>query len=295
MINTLQGLHFPDHINTFCDDVGIKKYGKHTDGVHYQYYGAEGRNTDCKVAVTSHYVDDAKNFPVDIESYHKGEESKLDLACLLIDQAVFKIRFNWVNFDGWYCNKQVVRKVEEHQKYFVSKLRSDRIIVYQNQRMRVSDLVKIATAASAHNDEQLFDARACYVKKLGYYRLVIDTKNNKCFITNNFNVTSEDVVNKQYGRRWAIDDFYRQAKDNLSFGQFQIRKGWTIMRHWIMVFLAYTFYMHCRLKGVFAKIYQGAINTLSEFTKVLQNLNIVRVAKKQPNVLLANFGFKSLN
>ncbi len=278
------------------DDTGVKKYGEHTDGVYYQHYGAEGRNTDCKVAVTAHYADATKDFPLDIENYYKDEstpnESKIDLACSLIEKALktHKIRALWFAFDNWYCNKKVVSQVELYQKFFVSQLKQNRVVVYQNQRLKVSDLVILASASPAQND--IFDCGKCYVQKLGYYRLII--KDQKCFITNNFEVETEEVV-KHYRCRWAIDDFYKQAKDNIGFGQFQVRKGLSVIRHWTLVFLTHTFYLHCKLKGVLSKIYLGAVNTLSEFTKIMQNLNLVRVAKDKTNVLLANFGLKTLN
>ncbi len=272
------------------DDTSVKKDGNHTDGAYYQYCGSEGRSANCKVVVTSHYSDDTKDFPLDAESYYKDDVSKLDLACLEIDRAVeLNLRFKYINFDCWFCTKQVVRKVEEHNKYFVSYLKSNRIVRYNNQRLTVSDLVKIISADHAG---EIFGLGKIYVKSLGLYRLII--KDEKCFITNDFEEKAEEII-KIYKTRWTIDDFYKEAKDNLAFGQFQVRKGLSIMRHWMMAFLAYTFYVHCKLKGVFSKIYQGTINSLSCFTKLMQNLNFVRIAKDNTNVLLTKLSLKSLN
>lgn len=272
------------------DDTSVRKYGDDTDGVYYQYCPSEGRMADCKVAVTSHYSDSTKDFPLDAENYYQDDVSKLDLACLLIDKAVERnLRFNWTSFDSWYCTKQVIKKVEEHKKYFVSYLKSNRIVIYNNQRIAVSDLVKIISAKHA---DETFDLGEIYVKSLGKYRLII--KDEKCFISNNLEEKADEIINR-YKRRWAIDDFYRNAKDNLSFDQFQVRKGLSILRHWMIVFLAYTFFVHCKLKGVFSKIYQGVIDSLSKFTKLMQNLNLIRVAKDNTNVLLAKFRLNSLN
>lgn len=283
------------------DDTSSKKYGSHTDGAFWQYSPSEGKESNCKVVVTSHYADRTKDFPLDAESYYQNEESKLDLACLLIDKAVKRnLRFKWTLFDSWYCTKQVIRKVEEHQKYFVSYLKSNRIVIWKNQRTRVSDLVKIASAqtlrsvpdGSKTSLDTIIDLGKLYVKSLGNYRLIV--KDGKCFITNNFEEKPESIINR-YKMRWNIDNFYRQAKDNLAFDQFQVRNGLSILRHWTMVFLAYTFWVHSKLKGVFSKIYQGTINSLAEFTKLMQNLNFIRVAKDQTNVLLAKLKLNSLN
>ena len=273
------------------DDTSVKKYGDKTDGVYCQYSGTIGGTDDCKVVVTSHYSDDSKDFPLDAESYYHGDVSKLDLACLMIDKAIERnLSFDWLNFDSWYCTKQVIDKAKKHKKYFVSYLKSNRVVIWKNQRFQVSDLAKVATAQFP-NDE-IIDLGACHIKSLGEYRLVI--KDGKCFVTNNLKESKETIIEK-YKLRWKIDDFYRQSKDNLGFDQFQVRKGLSIMRHWILVFLAYTFWIHCKMKGVFSKIYQGTLETLSDFTKVMQNLNLIRVAKNTTNVLLANFSLKSLN
>ena len=278
------------------DDTSVRKNGDQTDGTYYQYCGSEGGMANCKVVVTSHYSDETKDFPLDAENYYEDDVSKLDLACLIIDKSIERsLSFNYINFDSWYCTKQVIKKVEEHQKYFISYLKSNRIVRYNNQRMSVSDLVKIISAEYTDESRRIgIDLGKVYVKSLGEYRLVI--KDKKCFVTNNFEeeITGKEII-KQYKKRWAIDDFYKKAKDDLSFGQFQTRKGLSIMRHWIMVFLAHAFYLHCKLKGVFSKIYQESINSLSDFVKLLQNLNLIRVAKNQTNVLLAKLKLNSLN
>ena len=278
------------------DDSAVKKYGRHTDGVYYQHYGAEGINTDCKVVVTSHYVDDTKDFPVDAEAYYKDEgkpkESKLDLACLLIDRSVQRqIRFSWISFDRWFCTSQVIKKVEGHNKYFVSKLKSNRVVVYRRERMKASNLVTVAAAKSAQDDIPV-DLGRMFVQKLGEYRIVVFK--GECFITNNFDVPTETII-KRYRERWAIEEFYKQSKENLSFGEFQIRNGLSIMRHWMLVFLAHTFYLHATLKGVFSKITVAVVKTLGEFRRTMQNLNFIRAAKEQTNVLMAQLGLKTVN
>ena len=232
--------------------------------------------------MTTHYADDSKDFPIDIENYYKDElmanESKIDLACSLIDKSILshKIKSNWFSFDMWYATPKIIRKIESHNKYFVSQLKQNRIVIYQNQRMKVNGLVTVASALSADDDE-CADLGKCHVQKLGYYRLII--KDKKCFATNNFEAKPIEVI-RHYQHRWAIDDFYKQAKDNISFDQFQVRKGLSIIRHWMLVFLTHAFYLHCKLKGVLSKVYNGTINTLSKFTKIMQNLNLIRATNE---------------
>jgi len=46
------------------DDTGCKKTGTHTEGAKPQRLGSEGRITNCNIVVTSHYVDEVKDFPI---------------------------------------------------------------------------------------------------------------------------------------------------------------------------------------------------------------------------------------
>ncbi|HNR81518.1 MAG TPA: transposase [Candidatus Pacearchaeota archaeon] len=273
------------------DDTSVVKSGKHTDGVAKQYAPGAGQIANCKVVVTAHYSDDMKDFPLDAEGYYHGEESKLDLVCSLMDKAIERnLRFKWFNFDSWYCTDQVVKKAVELEKYFVSYLKSNRIVIWKNKRTSVSDLVKIVSAEN--QKDAVIDLGKIYIKSLGNYRLIV--KNTTCFVTNNFVETPVAII-AAYSMRWNIDEFYHRAKDDLSFDQFQVRNGLTIMRHWMMVFLAYTFWMHCKLKGVFSKICQTAIGSLADFAKLMQNLSFVRMAKKSTNVILAELKLNSLN
>lgn len=274
------------------DDTSVGKYGNKTDGVYRQYSPEQGGVANCKVVVSSNYVDDKRNYPLDLESYYKDDVSKLELAELLIIEA--KSRFPQLEhtaFDSWYCKKSVIRTSEEQGLYFYSQLRKDRKVVYQKRLMKASRLVKPASTSSVSSGK-IYDFREVYIKDLGTYRIVI--WNNKTYITNNWEISASGVID-YYEKRWAIDQFYREVKDNLAFGQFQFRKGLYILRHWLMVFLSYTFYIHQKFKGVFTKIYQGTVDTVSKMTRVLQNLNLLRLSENPMNVLLAQFKLKTIN
>ena len=49
-------------------------------------------------------------------------------------------------------------------------------------------------------------------------------------------------------RNW-IEVFYREAKDDLGAGQYQVRDLESILRHWQMVFVAYSLLVLLRQEG----------------------------------------------
>lgn len=274
------------------DDTSFKKYGSKTDGTYKQYSAEQGTVANCKVIVSSNYADDKRNYPLDLEPYYKDDVSKLKLAELLLIKTKCRFpRLEHAVFDSWYAKRSVIRIVEEQNLYFYSQLRQDRKVVYQKRSMKASRLVKPASTSSVSSDK-IYDFKEVYVNDLGNYRIVI--RNNKIYITNNKQISASKVID-YYEKRWAIDRFYREVKDNLAFGQFQFRKGIYILRHWLMVFLIYAFYVHQKLKGVFSKIYQGTVDTVSKMTNVLQNLNLVRLSENPLNVLLSQLSLKTVN
>jgi transposase len=211
---------------------------------------------------------------------------------MLIEQAITsQNKFSWISFDRWFCTSQVIKKVEEHNKYFVSKLKSNRSVVYRGERMNASSLVTAASTFSAQQDKPV-DLGEVVLKDLGAYRVVVFK--GECFISNNTEASPEIII-ARYRQRWTIEEFYKQAKENFSFGQFQIRKGLPIMRHWMLVFLAYTFYIHCKTKGALSKIAAECISTAGDFRRIMQNLNFIKAAKETTNVLMAQLGLKTMN
>jgi len=254
-----------------------------------------GKVANCKVVVTAHYTDFKRGFPVDLATYHKNQESKIELAKNLIFQSLKIFPYlKHISFDSWYAKSSLIWFINSLKLFWYSKLREDRIVIYQGELMRASGLVKATATLFTRPDKRFIDLRQVWVKNLGYCRLVIDKITEEHVVTNNPSLPPEKVF-EYYGLRWKIDEFYREAKDNLAFDQFQIRKDSSIKRHWYLVFLAYTFWIHSKLKAVMSKIYQGTLKTLSEMAKVIQNLNLLKLAIQPTNVLMLNLSLKVIN
>jgi len=96
------------------------------------------------------------------------------------------------------------------------------------------------------------------------------------YVTNNLSLSDKEIVSHA-SRRWKIDDFYRDAKDNLGFDQYQVRSLKTIKRHWYLVFLAYTFLKMSKLKGAFQRVFKPnvSLNTLGDLLKAFRKLSFL--------------------
>jgi hypothetical protein len=89
------------------------------------------------------------------------------------------------------------------------------------------------------------------------------------FITNVSSsiVTSEWIVNTYSQRNW-VEVFYREAKGCLGLKEYQVRDKISLVRHFILVFCAYTFILWHQMTGGLRR--RWANKTLNTFTEALE-------------------------
>jgi Transposase DDE domain len=89
------------------------------------------------------------------------------------------------------------------------------------------------------------------------------------FITNASTsiVTPESIVNTYSQRNW-IEVFYREAKGWLGLKEYQVRDKRSLLRHFILVFCAYTFILWHQMTRGLRRF--GANKSLNTFTEALE-------------------------
>lgn len=261
------------------DDTQFIKYGKHTVGVAWQHCGNTGRSENCLTVVTSHYTDSNKNFPCHASTYYSGKETKIELAISLIDSFfALGLDCGFITFDSWYLTKSVIRKIEAHHKLFVSVPKINRVFFYRGKRLDARSLVTASSTTDACFDKKVT------ARDMGKYRLII--QDGQMFLSNDFK-SSAGQVHARYKQRWVINENYCKMKDKLNLEGFQMRKSASILRHFYLVFLAFTFFVWARIKNIFSKIFTGAVGKISDLCQIIRNLSIYQRAKMQINDLLS--------
>lgn len=276
------------------DDTGVKRYKNDKErGIHWQYSGELKGTGYCKVVVTAHYADTKRNFPIELECYYKGEESKIKLAKSLIEQAINTgVRFSTVIFDSWYLCKELTDFITSKGKFWISQPKDNRNVILEgDQKMKVSSLV---TATSIDSSDLLL-GHLSDLGKVGFVQMEEDKEGKGRVVATNALCLNADQIRDLYDLRVIIEQFYRIAKQQMNFRSFRVHDAVQISRHWYLIFAVYTFCMLTKLKGWFSKIVSFAINCISDVVKALRLLNSAQLTQKDPNLYMASVGLKVIN
>ena len=202
--------------------------------------------------------------------------TKIDLAIELVDRWVaLGQSFRAVVADSGYgSNAGFIRALDEGQLPYVVELKpSQRIFArlagdLDSHEHRLKETLSLL-GPSYFRPARLPNAdgtdREVYVaslklklKKLtGKRRLVVVTtqpedaasdENLRWLLTNVVQLRNDTVARLYALRNW-IEVFYREAKDDLGAGQYQVRDLASILRHWQMVFVTYSLLVVLRQEG----------------------------------------------
>jgi hypothetical protein len=197
---------------------------------------------------------------------HAAFETKLDLACKLIDQAVVHgLDFEVLLFDGWYLAPQVIECASKHHKDWVSVLKKNRNletasftlkdalgqpILLAGPDIKVENLVPLIPRSAF---KSITIAAKTYwtftltvrIGGLGKVRLVISYANADLtgtyvvLITNRCDWSAKRII-QTYLRRWPIETFYQDSKQYLGLDDYRMRSAEAFQKHWCLVFVAYS-------------------------------------------------------
>jgi len=273
------------------DDTGVPKRGDATEGVKRQYIGQLGKTANGQVFVTSHYADGRVHWPVELAPYvpdtwlAQGKEdpdfcTKIDLALDVVERAVaLGIPFRAVVADSWFGrNMGFLKTLEARGRPYVVELQpSQRVFVrlagdLGRNEHRLAEALSLLTPKDFRpvrlpmadgTEREVHVARLVLkIKRLsGKRRVVVVTTRpddpqadeDLRLLTTNVVELRDATVAELYARRNWVEVFYREAKDDLGAGQYQVRDLRSIVRHWMLVFVAYTLLVLLKREGRLAR------------------------------------------
>lgn len=183
--------------------------------------------------------------------YSKQTESKIEMARNLIDDLHKKINIKYVLFDSWYSDKKLISKLITKKIIVICGIKTNRKICLNRWKWKkLSSFSKLNhNFESYFIDEERYEIVSYKTKLVGlpFFKMLISkqwlTKKNKWsknfhLISTNKNLSEAQII-RIYSRRWAIETFHRDIKQNLGFAKRFFRKKTAIVRHSIFVVLTY--------------------------------------------------------
>ncbi|BAQ63381.1 IS701 family transposase [Geminocystis sp. NIES-3709] len=290
------------------DDSGHRKSGNFTDCVGRQYIGEIGKTDNGNVIVTTHIYDGVRSFPLDVELYEKAEnfpegkdapqfQKKPDIAFNLIEKCLNR---NYcpqiILMDGGYGNNtNLLGKLEKKNLKYIGIIAKNRLVKLVKQDFIESEktIAEIAKSLPQDSFEKIrigknrektlwvatinIELSALSGIKTVAIVMNADTFENSTDIdylmTNEIGekVCGNWIVETYTQRNW-IEVFYREIKGWLGLSQYQVRNKRSLMRHFILVFCAYTFIQWHRLTGGLRRQWGNKpLNTFAEALEAFRN------------------------
>ncbi|MEH1890440.1 MAG: IS701 family transposase [Nostoc sp.] len=286
------------------DDSVHRKSGNFTDGVGRQYIGEIGKTDNGIVVVTTHLYDGRKSLPLDIELYQHANsltegkqdpefEKKPELAIKLIDLTLQRgYQPGIVIVDAGYGNNtSFLLELEKRQLKYLGGLAKNRKVTITHQDniqqiIRGDELAQILPVEAFTEIKLNLDkpktvwvvTREVEISQLKGKRNIAIVMNAATFsqatdidyfITN----VSSSIVNPEwivdtYGSRNWVEVFYREAKGWLGLKEYQVRDKRSLLRHFILVFCAYTFILWHQMTGGLRR--RWATKPLNTFPEALE-------------------------
>lgn len=243
------------------DDTINHKTGKHMELVGTFFDHTEGTYTLAHDLVTSHITRGHKSVPLDFEVYARegqvpdGEfRDKNTIARDLISKAHERgVPFSCVTADSWFFSRETVSLVESLGKHWVFGCKGNRTAILPCGPTSLAEWAKtiprekfMPVKVHYKREKRTFYcySKCLVLKNLGRVNVFVsykkpDLSGDPVFLCTNRCDWGPAMIARTYAKRWRIDAFYRDAKQSLGLGDYELRKIKGVRRHITMVFIAH--------------------------------------------------------
>jgi len=283
------------------DDSETQKSGKHMEGAgFFKCHSGEkkyifGHNFVLMLASVNSVA-----VPVGIRLYLKEEyckknnipfKTKNQLAAELIDgfRAPRAVRVS-VLFDSWYLNPTVVDSCHKKGYPYISQTKSNRTIYVEEEKFSAAQYAKRQrgralkwTIYAPRAQSSPVKAKSLLVKlnQLGKVRFVVSRNERReyVFLVTDYLALPMVEVIRRYDLRWDIESYFRDAKQHLGLGDYQMRSLQGIVRHLYAVMIACILLVQFKLSLVEAHVCK-TIGELCLYLRHLLDRNRLRIIFK---------------
>ena len=258
------------------DDTLIEKSGRSMEGAGWLFDHSQCRNIWSHCYVTTLFSNGEERVPMHLAPYVKEEacsdlgrifRTKLEIAIDLIGKDLAYIEPAAVVFDSWFGSQELLEHIGSKELPFITEAKGNRLIQTEDGPIQAQVLLTYVSAVfflAIEGDDQYHFCMERMTRIKGgmtvrflFFKECQDDEKALVLMTNALDMPVKDVL-RYYKMRWDVEVFYRDCKQYLGMGEYQVRRIDVGVTHLLLVFLAYTI-----LKGVaglsrFKRLFDGA-------------------------------------
>ena len=251
------------------DSLLPKTYSSTIEGACDNYDSADKTVYKSLCPVVALVSDGTRSIPIACDIWIAKEVAqgtylkKWEIAKILVQKVRDVISIETILADGLYCVVDFLLWLNEQNLKFDMRIHANRVLTFKDEVVPIKKAKRLllngknnmrTTVAMWHGASYYFTAlRRCM--KNGIFTTVYQISNYKA---------SSKVHVQAYGYRWAIEKFFRTAKQRLGFGHCQSRKFDRQKKHIDNVFFAYALLQHEAARCGFTNI-ENLLNELKQY------------------------------
>jgi len=271
-----------------CDPTLMHKTGKHMEKVNYHYSGVTKKKELGHCLVNSFYTDNKNNsFPVRSDIYIRDVDADKQHTfkttrqiCLeQLDYAMKKLPIWLFMADaGLYADFLIQDVKVRGLKYVIGIRTTNKVSIDGKKRISIEEYLTTLT----DNDFEFYfkDGNAYFLhtkevmtRGVGKEKLLISYKSGdedtiKIYTSNLMNI-SDDTLMTLLLKRWEIECWHKDAKQNLGLEDYQVRKFGAIQKVVCAVLVAYT-QIFLSKKPAILSPFKRTLNTIGEGCRFLR-------------------------
>ena len=271
-----------------CDPTLLHKTGKHMEMANYHYSGITKKEEWGHLLVNSFYTDNKDNsFPVKADIYireidaDKGHLFKTmrEICLEQLDYALSKLPIWLFMADaGLYADFLVQDIKARGIKYVIGIRITNKISIDGRKRISVEEYLNTLTDEDfnfyfKNGNAYFLHTREIMTRGVGKEKLLISYKSGdedtiKIYTTNLLNVSDETLMMLLL-KRWEIECWHKDAKQNLGLEDYQVRKFGAIQKVVCAVLVAYT-QIFLSKKPAILSPFKRTLNTIGEGCRFLR-------------------------
>lgn len=278
------------------DDTLVERLGKRVEEAQYHHDHSKESEIRGHQFFTSILYTPFLQLPLFPELYSKNTDSKIEMAKSLIDKIkVSSIKIDTVLFDSWYSDEKIINKCRKLLKArVICGIKTNRNIRFKRSWKEwklsfITDRIPLKDKSSCkiEGEDYRVASYEANLNKVQSVKLIISERysekekswNKIHLISTNQDDTPEEIIST-YKIRWNIETYHRDIKQNLGFAKVFLWKKEGIVRHSILVSIAYaTLKLVMYRKGISMTIGK-CIEYLNEKSTAGVVLEIVEIENK---------------